>query len=596
MTLPNNNKRKIFDGRYEILSIVGRGAESVVYHARHISGSAQEVALKVLVQRKSTTALSGGASLSDKLRKEALTLVSCRFKYVVRLDDFHSVDQLCYLSMEFAPLGDLTKFIGTNGAPLSPEQGARFLKQSLQALDFIHATGVIHRDIKPENILVVSPEEIRIADFGLALLPGDEIDIDELKNAAGTFDYLAPEILEGVRYDTRSDLYALGVCFYEAISGQHPFRDVPLAQQMDARRDGAIKPIENLVPTIPPHVAAVISHLMAFDPDGRFQTASEAIAALDDPSFTLSTTSTSSVTAHNPPAVEAVFTPTTSGDPIPPADNTVRAQENRDIESFMLLDEPANTDSTTASMTASTSASSGNLDLERIKEIVAKDSKRKEATSDRRSQLLSEQGGAVGPVREPDPSRQRASAANALMQTALTFLRGLSSPVRSLVIGLVSAVLTIVVLVAYETISSSHSPSASDSTSAPSDSSSEPSNDTTSNPNSNEADTAMLSLLDLPAGRYSGVMDGILPNTTAPLLLIVTPESHEMVLLLGLEGWAPARASMVNQDGSLVESPTFRSNGFILKLNGELSSSGITGTFTDMITGQTGVWTAKKAL
>ncbi len=123
MTLPNNSKRKIFDGRYEILSIVGRGAESVVYHARHISGAAQEVALKVLVQKKSTSSTAGRESLSDKLRKEALTLVSCRFKYVVRLDDFHSVDQLCYLSMEFAPLGDLTKFISANGACLSPTQG-----------------------------------------------------------------------------------------------------------------------------------------------------------------------------------------------------------------------------------------------------------------------------------------------------------------------------------------------------------------------------------------------------------------------------------------------------------------------------------------
>ena len=96
MALPSNTKRKIFDGRYEVLSIVGRGIDSVVYHARHVSGSNQEVALKVLLNHKNPTLLS------ERLRKEALTLVSCRHKYVVRLDDFHSVDNLCYLSMEYA--------------------------------------------------------------------------------------------------------------------------------------------------------------------------------------------------------------------------------------------------------------------------------------------------------------------------------------------------------------------------------------------------------------------------------------------------------------------------------------------------------------
>ena len=163
MTLPNNSKRRIFDGRYEILSIVGRGADSVVYHGRHITGTGQEVAIKVLINRDGTT------TLTDKLRREALTLVSCRHRYVVRLDDFHSIQDLCYLSMEYAPQGDLLKYIAAlPDKRLPPAQLALYLRQCLEALDFVHATGVIHRDLKPENILVSDDGFLKLTDFGLS--------------------------------------------------------------------------------------------------------------------------------------------------------------------------------------------------------------------------------------------------------------------------------------------------------------------------------------------------------------------------------------------------------------------------------------------
>jgi serine/threonine-protein kinase len=187
--------------------------------------------------------------------------------------------------MEYAPLGDLLKYTSTTNKRLSNDQAALFLRQALEALDFIHATGVIHRDLKPENILVISDKEIRLADFGLALLPGDEVSIDELRTAVGTFDYLAPEVLEGVRYDTQSDLYSLGACFYELATGTHPFRDLPLAKQQDSRKDGAIQPVQELAPTLVPQTAAVISTLMRYSSSDRFQSASDALRALANKDF-----------------------------------------------------------------------------------------------------------------------------------------------------------------------------------------------------------------------------------------------------------------------------------------------------------------------
>ena len=140
--------KRIFDGRYEILGIVGRGSRSVVYHARHALVPSSEVALKVLLQKKETS------SLGEKLRKEALAMVSSRHKYVVRLDDFHSVGDLCYLSMEFAPERDLRVYAEKFGGKLGPKQVELFLSQAAEALNFIHKAGIIHRDLKPENILL----------------------------------------------------------------------------------------------------------------------------------------------------------------------------------------------------------------------------------------------------------------------------------------------------------------------------------------------------------------------------------------------------------------------------------------------------------
>ena len=267
-------KKKIFDNRYEILSIVGRGKRSVVYHARYIDGDKEEVALKVILQDKD------GVPPSDLLRKEALAMVSSRHKYVIRLDDFHSLGEICYLTMEYAGLGDLRKYLATRNGKLSPTQVELFLLQAGEALDFVHKAGILHRDLKPENILVIDDQNIRIGDFGVAILPGEKFSLEELQKGIGTLDYLSPEVLEGKQYDKRSDLYALGVTFYELLSGKHPFSEASLIDQVDVRRNGSFTSIHNHAPEAPAHLLSAIHRLMNFDPERRFQSAREMIQAL----------------------------------------------------------------------------------------------------------------------------------------------------------------------------------------------------------------------------------------------------------------------------------------------------------------------------
>lgn len=267
-------KRKIFDGRYEILSIVGRGACSVVYHARHAVAPGSEVALKVLLNEKDQKASS------EKLRKEALAMVSSRHKYVVRLDDFHSVGELCYLSMEFAPESDLRKYSAKSGGKLSPVQAELFLLQVSEALAFIHRAGIVHRDIKPDNILVVNPKEIRLADFGVAVLPGEKSSLAELQKGVGTMDYMGPEVLEGKNYDSQSDIYALGVTFYELLSGKHPFSAAPLVEQLAIRKEGKFPHLREAAPEVPAYLANVVMQAMSYEPSARFPTTKELAQAL----------------------------------------------------------------------------------------------------------------------------------------------------------------------------------------------------------------------------------------------------------------------------------------------------------------------------
>jgi serine/threonine protein kinase len=625
MSLPSNSKRKIFDGRYEILSIVGRGADSVVYHGRHITGAVQEVAIKVLINRDGTT------TLTDKLRREALTLVSCRHRYVVRLDDFHSIQDLCYLSMEYAEKGDLLKYISSlPDKRLPPDQVAVFLKQSLEAIDFVHATGVIHRDLKPENILVLNEKEIRLADFGLALLPGDEIKLEELRHAVGSFDYLAPEVLDGIRYDTSSDLYSLGVCFYEAAAGRHPFSHAPIAEQRDARQDARVVPLSQAAPHLPPHVAAVISTLMRFSSNDRFYSASEALRALGNPDYRASNQALDlapAVPVDSPAPMAASATRQVSSSSAalsPSADDSsvsqvATVQVHQSIPALQstpavssqpshqssVQQTPANNDEVSTRQSTPTEK----IDLERIKAIIARDSQRRSnstgsfdsASTSNADPISANQATsspasnspALAPIANAVQHKRGASRQKSQSTFGATGLPLFSKALaRFIGVALTFALLTIGSLYGYHALTGSTAKAEKNTQSA--DIPVEVAADTDSAPQvaEQEADDASPAplLRDLAQGTYSGMIQGLFPGRYVPMALIADPQQHRVTLLLGLEGWLPATVSLDPEVTPETEGPTFRSNGLILKFNQESSSSAITGTVIDVVTGEAGTW------
>ncbi len=605
MSLPSAKKRKIFDGRYEVMSIVGRGLDSVVYHARHLSGAQQEVALKVLLNNKAKN------SITERLRKEALTLVSCRHKYVVRLDDFHSVADLCYLSMEYAPLGDLRKYITAQGTPLSPEIGAELLRQSLEAMEFIHATGVIHRDIKPDNILVITPNEIRLADFGLALLPGDELDLEELKNGVGSLSYLPPEMLHGRFYDSRSDLYSLGVCFYEAMAGFHPFENAPLSEQDNARLDRNIKPLHELNPNISRHVSAVVATLMRHSVEERFQSAMEALRSLSNTSFDgkpahsgdESLTSTEDQLAFDNHAEQHTTVAHASGVAQPSGYAAANVDEpldsyTDDFEDFFKGTEygaPAGVEAPTHATEGTPLRDTEEMSAQRVQQLINQEEKSKVSATQRKPFVVTPSS-AAPPIATPtqqDQAQERNSfqgvdeelpGVKVRSSGLLAALLTMHPVVRALLVGSVAALITIgVVALSHVKPAELIAGTTSSSASEPPEALEEASTRTTED----------FLFPHLPAGTYAGAIQGILPGTTYPLALISRPEQNEITIVIGIEGWTPTTVS-TKADDTTSSTIVVRSNSMLLNMTGSGSATEIDGTFTNPITGESGVWGVKK--
>jgi len=540
--------KKIFDGRYEILSIVGRGARSVVYHARHTISPSQEVALKVLLESK-----KGKTSSGERLRREALAMVSSRSKYVVRLDDFHSVGSLCYLSMEFAPQSDLRVYCRKMGNKLHPSQAERFLRQTAEALSFVHKAGIIHRDVKPDNILVMNEKEIRLTDFGVALLPGEECSLAELQSGVGTMNYMGPEVLEGKKMDERSDIYSLGVVYYEVISGINPFENAPLAQQMERRRDNNIPPLKSIVPDVPDYLAAVIARAMSFEPQNRYASARDVVQALIAGRSAAFATAQSkgSHKRHRAKPMRHVegaekSTAALEAESAPEPQTAPPEKETQEAEIAAPKKEPIRT---VEQLSAEQTVFIQHEEAERIRE-------------------------AALPAEALKPAKPYGRLKAAAFLLSILFLLSLLSPGIRQRLSAVS--------VKYFKLNLGQS---------------------ISRLTSFQPEPLIPPFVEqsfdfpaLPSGLYNGSITNFVPGKTLPLAFISFQERDELAVIIGQEGWTPA---MVNPrrlvpPGSAVAKPLrVASNGFIIEFTGQNIEGELFGYFTNIVSGTQGEWRAQ---
>jgi serine/threonine-protein kinase len=163
-----------------------------------------------------------------------------------------------------------------SGQPLPTERAVNVIARVCDALDYVHANGVVHRDLKPENIMVDDADNIKLIDFGIAGHEGSRrLTFAQLSNVMGTPDYISPEQVKGKRGDGRSDIYAIGVMLYEMLTGKMPFSGPNAFATMNERLLNNPVPPREIVPTISPELQEIIYRAIEREPKNRYAHARE---------------------------------------------------------------------------------------------------------------------------------------------------------------------------------------------------------------------------------------------------------------------------------------------------------------------------------
>lgn len=260
---------RVLAGRYQINGFIGEGGMSRVWRALD-QNTGKNVAVKVLREE-----YSEDESFIRRFDREAQAASRMSHPNIVNLLDVGvEEDGTRYLVMEYVQGKTLKRFIQESGA-LRPEIAAQIIIRVLAALQHAHQNGVVHRDIKPQNILIDKEGTVKVADFGIARMANAQTVNQTDESVMGSVYYFSPEQARGAAVDARSDIYSVGVVFYEMLTGKVPFTgDTPVAIAMQHLQTAPIPPAE-VNPSVSSALDFVVLHAMEKKPRRRYQSAEE---------------------------------------------------------------------------------------------------------------------------------------------------------------------------------------------------------------------------------------------------------------------------------------------------------------------------------
>ena len=262
--------------QYRIENLVARSGMASIFRATD-TRTGRPVALKIPHPE-----MEADVVLYDRFKREQEIGQKLDHPHVMKVMPTEDPSQV-YMVMEWVD-GRLLRQILIEQRKLPIERAIPLTKKICDALEYIHQHGVVHRDLKPENIMVDAEDNVKLIDFGIAGHEGSRrLTFAKLSQLMGTPDYISPEQVKGKRGDGRSDIYALGVMFYEMLTGKVPFQGPNAFAIMNDRLLNNPTPPREVDPTIPPELQEIIYRALERDPKNRYATAKEFAWDLEHP-------------------------------------------------------------------------------------------------------------------------------------------------------------------------------------------------------------------------------------------------------------------------------------------------------------------------
>ncbi len=263
----------VLANRYAIVRRIGEGGMGAVYQARDLELN-RVVALKVI-----RPSLAKNPEILSRFKQELILARQVTHKNVIRIYDLAEFDGIKFITMDFIDGRDLKSVLRANGK-FEPRQAAEIIEQVCRGLEAAHSEAVIHRDLKPQNIMMDRSGKITVMDFGIArsTAPGGMTHTGAL---VGTPEYMSPEQAKGEKLDARSDIFSVGIIFYELLTGDTPYKaETSMASLYKRTREKVPPPIE-LVPETPKPLNAIAVRCLEIDKDKRYASATEILADLE---------------------------------------------------------------------------------------------------------------------------------------------------------------------------------------------------------------------------------------------------------------------------------------------------------------------------
>ncbi|MCI0351167.1 MAG: protein kinase [Acidobacteriales bacterium] len=263
----------VLGSRYEILEMLGLGGMGAVYKARDRELD-RVIALKVI-----RPDLAGIPAILQRFKQELILARQVTHRNVVRIFDLAEADGVKFVTMEYVPGRDLRGHLAEQGK-LPVSDAVNIVQQACRGLQAAHMEGVVHRDLKPGNLMRDQQGRVVVMDFGLAHSLETK-GLTQSGTVLGTLEYMSPEQAKGGHVDPRSDIFAVGLIFYELLTGKMPFEaETPVASLLKRSQEAVRPPIE-LEPTLPPALNKVVLKCLEREPARRYQSAEDVLLALD---------------------------------------------------------------------------------------------------------------------------------------------------------------------------------------------------------------------------------------------------------------------------------------------------------------------------